>query len=122
MEKLRDPQTGDETEPNHQRMQSLIAIEVVILSGIDQIKSTHPTDDSKGENERRQFHLALLRDPSRDRRNPKGETKKKVRCVSKTFCERVEKNYAKRYRRKRERQPIDIRSKKNKKDAAEDET
>src|SRR6266513_1879992 len=91
MEKLRDPQTGGETEPNDQRMQSFIPIEVVILSGIDQIKSTHPTNDSKGKDERRQFHPAGLRDPGRDRR-------------------------------KRERQPINICSKKNKKSTAEDET
>src|SRR5438874_10957388 len=91
MEKLRDPQTGGETEPNDQRMQSFIPIEVVILSGIDQIKSTHPTHDSKGKDERRQFHPACLRDPGRDRRNPEGETKKKVRCVSKMFGERIEK-------------------------------
>ncbi len=56
-----------------------------------------------------------------NRRNPEGETKKKVRCVSKMFGEGVEKNDAKRDRRKCERQPIDIRSKKNKKSAAEDE-
>src|SRR6266446_750407 len=122
MEKLRDPQSGGETEPNHQRMQSLMSIEVVILSGIDQIKSTHPTNDSKGKDERRQFHPACLRDPRRDRGNSKRETKKKVRCVGKMFSERVEKNDAERDRRKRERQPIDIRSKKNKKDAAEDQT
>src|SRR5436309_333333 len=122
MEKLRDPQTGGEAKPNDQRMQSFMPIEVVILSGIDQIKSTHPTNDSEAEDERRQFHLAPLRDPSRDWRNPEGETKKKVRCVGEVFSERVEKNDAKRDRRKRERQPIDIRSKKNKKDAAEDQT
>src|SRR4029077_6337512 len=122
MEKLRDPQTGGETESNHQRMQPFIPIEVVILSGIDQIKSTHPTNDSKGKDQRRQFQPACLRDPRRDRRNPEGETKKKVRCVSKMFGERIEKNDAKRDRRKRERQPIDICSKKNEKDAAEDET
>src|SRR5882757_3569295 len=121
MEKLRDPQTGGETEPNDQRMQSFIPIEVVILSGIEQIKSTHPTNDSKGKDERRQFQPAGLRDPSRDRRNPEGETQKKVRCVSKMFGERVEKNDAKRDRRERESQPIDICSKKNKKGAAEDE-
>jgi len=91
MEKLRDPQTGGETESNHQRMQPFIPIEVVILSGIDQIKSTHPTNDSKGKDERRQFQPACLRDPSRDRRAPEGETQKKVRCVSKMFGERIEK-------------------------------
>src|SRR5207244_13369291 len=111
-----------ETEPNDQRMQSFITIEVINLSGIDQIKSTHPTNDSKGKDERRQFHPACLRDPGRDRRNPEGETKKKVRCVSKMFGERIEKNDAKRDRRKRERQPINICSKKNKKSTAEDET
>src|SRR5213592_619724 len=94
MEKLRDPQTGGETESNHQRMQPFIPIEVVILSGINQIKSTHPTNDSKVKDERRQFQPAGLRDPSRDRRNPEGETKKKVRCVSKVFGERIEKNDA----------------------------
>src|SRR6059058_315349 len=122
MERLGDPQTGGETEANHQRMQPFIPIEVVILSGIDQIKSTHPTNDSKGKDERRQFQPSCLRDPSRDRRNPEGETQKEVRCVSKMFGERIEKNDAKRDRRKRERQPIDICSKKNKKGAAEDET
>src|SRR6266567_1176309 len=122
MEKLRESQAGPYTEPNHQRVQSLLPIEVVILSGIDQIKSTHPTNDSKGKDERRQFQPACLRDPSRNRRNPEGETQKKVRCVSKMFGERIEKNDAKRDRRKRERQPIDICSKKNKKNAAEDET
>src|SRR5207302_3509537 len=122
METLRDPQPGGETESNHQRMQPFIPIEVVILSGIDQIKSTHPTNDSKGKDERRQFQPSCLRDPSRDRRNPEGETQKEVRCVSKMFGERIEKNDAKRDRRKRERQPIDICSKKNKKGAAEDET
>src|SRR6266480_1527832 len=122
MERLRDPQTGGETEANHQRMQPFIPIEVVILSGIDQIKSTHPTNDSKGKDERRQFQLACLRAPGRDRRDPEGEAKKKVRCVSKMFGERVEKNDAKRDRRERESQPIDICSKKNKKGAAEDET
>src|SRR5436190_17681542 len=121
MERLRDPQTGGETETNHQRMQPFIPIEVVILSGIDQIKSTHPTNDSKGKDERRQFQLACLRDPGRDRRDPEGEAKKKVRCVSKMFGERVEKNDAKRDRRERESQPIDICSKKNKKGAAEDQ-
>src|SRR5438445_11017146 len=122
MEKLRDPQTGGETESNHQRMQPFIPIEVVILSGIDQIKSSHPTNDSKGKDERRKFHPACLRDPGRDRRNPERETKKKVCCVSKMFGKRVDKNDAKRDRRKRERQPIDICSKKNKNGAAEDET
>src|SRR5438132_14098116 len=96
-------------------------IEVVILSGINQIKSTHPTNDSKGKDEGRQFQPACLRDPGRDRRNPERETKKKVRCVSKMFGERIEKNDAKRDRRKREGQPIDICSKKNKKGAAQDE-
>jgi len=122
MEKLRESQAGGETESNHQRMQPFMPVEVVILSGIDQIKSTHPTNDSKGKDERRQFQPACLRDPGRDRRNPERETKKKVRRVSKMFGERVEKNDAKRDRRKRERQPIDICSKKNKKNAAEDET
>src|SRR4029079_4341834 len=122
MEKLRDAQTGGKTASNHQRMQPFIPIEVVILSGIDQIKSTDPTNDSKGKDERRQFQSACLRDPGRDLRNPEGETQKKVRCVSKMFGERIEKNDAKRDRRKRERQPIDICSKKNKKGAAEDET
>src|SRR4029079_10463694 len=122
MEKLRDRQTGGETESNHQRMQPFIPIDVVILSGIDQIKSTHPTNDSKGKDERRQFQPACLRDPSCDRCNPEGETKKKVRRVSKTFGKRIEKNDAKRDRRKRERQPIDICGEKNKKSAAEDET
>src|SRR5437763_2954702 len=103
-------------------MQPFIPIELVILSGIDQIKSTYPTNDSKGKDERRQFQPACLRDPSRNRRNPEGETQKKVRCVSKMFGERIEKNDAKRDRRKCERHPIDICSKKNKKDAAEDET
>src|SRR5205809_1576646 len=120
MERLRDPQTGGETEANHQRMQPFIPIEVVILSGIDQIKATHPTTDTKGKDERRQFQPSCLRDPSRDRRDPEGEAKKKVRCVSKMFGERVEKNDAKRDRRERESQPIDICSKKNKKGAAED--
>src|SRR6266436_4671335 len=122
MEKLRDSQTGGETESNHQRMQSFMPIEVVILSGINQIKSTHPTNDSKGKDKRRQFQPAGLRDPSRDRCNPEGETKKKVCRVSKVFGERIEKNDAKCERRKRERHPIDICSKKNKKGAAEDET
>src|SRR5437764_13031910 len=103
-------------------MQPFIPIEVVILSGIDQIKSTYPTNDSKGKDERRQFQPACLRDPSRNRRNPEGETQKKVRCVSKMFGERIENNDAKRDRRKHERHPIDICSNKNKKDAAEDET
>jgi hypothetical protein len=103
-------------------MQSFIPIEVVILSGIDQVKSTHPTNHPKGKDERRQFHRACLRDPGRDRRNSEGETEEKVRCVGKMLCQGVKKNDAKRDRRKRERQPIDIRSKKNKKNAAEDET
>src|SRR5438105_14930174 len=103
-------------------MQTFSPIEVVILSGIDQIKSTHPTNDSKGKDERRQFQPSCLRDPSRDRRNPEGETQKEVRCVGRTFGERIEKNDAKRDRRKRERQPSDICRKKNRKGAAEDES
>src|SRR5947199_151157 len=74
MEKLRESQAGPDTEPNHQRVQSLLPIEVVILSGIDQIKATHPTNDSKGKDERRQFHPARLRDPGRDWCNPERET------------------------------------------------
>src|SRR6476469_10293080 len=115
MEKLRDPQTGGETESNRHRMQPFMPVEVVILSGIAQIKSTHPTNDSKGKDERRQFQPACLRDPGRDRRNPEGETQKEVRCVSKMIGERIEKNDAKRDRRKRESQPIDLCSKTNKK-------
>src|SRR5436190_14779086 len=120
MEKLREPQAGPYTEPNHQRVQSLLPIEVVILSGIDQIKATNPTNDSKGKDERRQFHLARLRDPGCDWCNPEGETEKKVRRVSKMFGDGIEKNDAKRDWRKHESQPIDIRRKKNKKDADED--
>src|SRR5207244_954804 len=108
MEKLCESQADGDAEPNHQRVQSLIPIELVILSGIDQIKATHPTNHSKGKDERRQFHPARLRDPGRDRRNPERETEKKVRRVSKMFGERIEKNDAKRDRRKRESQPIDI--------------
>src|SRR5205823_269562 len=58
---------------------------VVMLSGIDQIKATHPTNHSKGKDERRQFHSARLRDPGRDWCNPERETEKKVRRVSKMF-------------------------------------
>src|SRR5439155_4799422 len=120
MEKLREPQAGSEAKPNHQRVQSLLPIEVVVLSGVDQIKATHPTNNSKGEDERRQFYPSSLRDPGRDRRNPERETEKKVRRVSKAFCDGIEKSDAKGDRRKHESQPIDICSKKNKKSAAED--
>src|SRR5947207_15885576 len=122
MEKQRHPQTGGEAKPNDQRMQSFVPIEVVILSGIDQIKSSHPTNDSEAEDERRQFHLAPLRDRIRDSRNPEPETKKKVRCVGEVLRERGEKNDAKRDRRKPEPQPIDNRSKENKKEPTERQT
>src|SRR5436190_23971723 len=108
MEQLREPQAGSEAEPNHQRVQFLLPIEIVVLSSVDQIKSTHPTNDSKGEDERRQFHPTSLRDPGRDRCNPQRETEKKVRRVSEMFGERIEKNDTKRDRRKHESQPIDI--------------
>src|SRR5438128_8387359 len=114
MEKLREPQAGPYTEPNHQRVQSLLPIEVVILGGIDQVKATHPTNDSKGKDDRRQFHPARLRDPGRDWCNPEREAEKKVRRVSKMFGDRIEKNDAQRDRRKHKSQPIDICSKKTK--------
>src|SRR5947207_14129302 len=96
MEKLREPQAGPYTEPNHQRVQSLLPIEVVILGGIDQIKATNPTNDSKGKDERRQFHLARLRDPGRHCCNPEGGTAKQARRVSKVSGARMEHTAAKR--------------------------
>src|ERR1700730_4187137 len=102
MEKLRQPQTGGQAEPNHQRMQSFAPIEVVVLCGIDQIKSAHPSNDSNGKDEWWQFHPTCLRDPGRDRRYTERETEKKVRRVSEMFGEGIEKNDAKRDRRKRE--------------------
>ena len=53
MEKLRDPESGAETEPNDQRMQAFLAIEIVILRRVNQIKPADPADDAEGKNQRR---------------------------------------------------------------------
>ena len=53
MQKLRDLEGGGETEPNDKRMQAFLAVEIVILRRVNQIKSADPADDAEGKNQRR---------------------------------------------------------------------
>ena len=53
MQKLRDAKGGGETEPNDERMQAFLAIEIVILRRVNQIKPADPADDAECQNQRR---------------------------------------------------------------------
>jgi hypothetical protein len=121
MKNLRDAQTGDEPEPNNERVQAFLSIEVVILRRVNQIKSADPADDAKSKDERRQVHMAGLCDPSCDWCNTERKTEKEMRRVGEVFGHGIEKNDGECDRRERESQAIDICGKENKKDAAEDE-
>src|SRR5438477_4164092 len=88
MQHLGEPQSARNPEPHGERMQAFATIEIVILDGINQIESSHPTDHSESQNEWRLPDSTSLRAPGGDGRDSERETEKKMCRVGKTFGRR----------------------------------
>lgn len=95
-----------DTEADHQRMQALAAVDLVVLARIDQIKTRHPDEHRGGEGERDNRHSTRHGDPGPDRCDGQREAEEELRKVGESLCQRIEKNDRQRDRRKHQAEGI----------------
>src|SRR5438093_6195884 len=91
------------------RANTFLPIEVVILSGVNEIESRYPANHAGREHQRRNINPPGLRDPRADWSDRQRKSEKEMCRAGEPFRERVEKNHKQRDRGEQERQAIDCR-------------
>ena len=97
-------------------MDPFAPIEIVILGRVNQVETGDPTKHACAQNKRRKIDIPGLRNPGANRRDREGEAKEKMRRRGKSFGQRVKKYDGKGDRRQQKREPIDSRSRGQKRD------
>jgi len=78
VQELREPKGTSDSEANNEGAQSFLPIEFKILRSIDQIKTGHPADYTRAEEERSKRLSAGRRDPGASGRDRERQAQEKM--------------------------------------------
>src|SRR5271169_6069813 len=113
MKEARDPKRGVNAEMPGDGMQSVAAIKVIILAGVNYIEAADPKRYCRCEQKNPRIERSAHRDPGRRRGNAERKPQKKMRPARYALRVGIEKHNRERNRRKPQRQPVQPRSRQN---------
>ncbi len=114
MKQTRDDQRIPDSEITRQRVQTVAAVVVMILTSVDHVEAADPERHRGGKQQYPRIERATNRDPRGRRSNTKGESKKEMRPPRESLAVRIQEDYRQRQRGERQRQAVQLRRGKNK--------
>src|SRR5215469_18741063 len=113
-------QGATDPDVSRDRVQIRLAVEFVVLAGIENVEAANPERNSRSQQQNADIQCIANGNPSRRRGNPQRESQDKVRPARKTFGIRVKQKDSERDRRKDQRQMIQLRCRQDENRARDD--
>src|SRR5580704_3640899 len=103
-----DPERASNAEIPRDRMQARICVEVVILTGVENVEASYPECDGGGEQKDTRVQRTADRNPGSGGCDAEGKSQHKVRPAGYTLRVGVEQQHRQRHWRQQQRQPIEL--------------